>query len=165
MKRGKTMSDRQIAVPWSSWDWKMRGSQIFSLVCECMSGREGIYHKHSTASLIPLCIHGWLGRNTRGHFSHPVGSSNIHASHIVAVQVRRLMLLSQYHHRHCSNNHYNQGGRNRRHQQHYFNCEVWELSCKIVSKASQGIFSSFSMPILFEVFGKDFTSVALHFWK
>lgn len=90
--------DRQVEVPWSSWDWKMRGSQIFSLVCECTSGRagcrEGIYHKHSAASLIPLCIHGWSGRNTRGHFSHPVGSSNIHASHIVAVQVRRLMLLS-----------------------------------------------------------------------
>lgn len=51
----------------------------------------GIYRKGSAAPLIPLCIHGWLRRNTRERFSRPVGSSNIHVSHIAAVRVGRLV--------------------------------------------------------------------------
>lgn len=60
-----------------------------------MSGTEmGNYRMDLVAPLIPLCIHGWWGRNTREHFSRPAGSSNIHAAHIVAVCEGRLMLLS-----------------------------------------------------------------------
>lgn len=35
---------------------------------------------------IPRCIHGWLGRNTRERYSHPVGSNSIHVPHILPVQ-------------------------------------------------------------------------------
>lgn len=46
-----------------------------------------IYHKDLAVLPIPLCIHGWLGRSTREHFSHPVAPSNIHVVHILAVEV------------------------------------------------------------------------------
>lgn len=56
-----------------------------------------IYQRRSTSALTPLCILGWLGRNTRGHSSHPAASSSIHAAHIFAGQVRRLLLLMDQH--------------------------------------------------------------------
>lgn len=63
---------------------------------ECRAQREemGIYRKDLAPPLIALCIHGWLRRNTREHFSRPVGSSSIHAAHILAVGVERMMLVS-----------------------------------------------------------------------
>ena len=59
-----------------------------------VKGEIGIYHKDSDALLIPLCIHGWSGRNTRERFSHPGAPSNIHAFHTLAVKVGWLLLLS-----------------------------------------------------------------------
>lgn len=53
----------------------------------------GIYQKNPAPPLIPLCIHGWLRRNTKAHFSHPVAPSNIHVVHIFAVKVGLLIII------------------------------------------------------------------------
>lgn len=84
--------------------------------------------------VIPPCIHGWLGRNTRERYSHPVGSNSIHAPHISPVQCIDVVIIIIHisvtnattifstafcHHCKCLNRHYKQCKQKKKKQHQY----------------------------------------------